>query len=274
MDLKLQGTPVLITGGSRGVGRALAVAFGREGAQIAICGRDEQGLAATADEVRRTGAQCLAIRADLSTGQECERVVNTVADQFGGLGVLVNNASNSVDKVPASLEGIDDEQVLQRVNGKVMAAVRCSRAAIPYLKQASHGRIINIGGTSARNVFRAGELPGSGSAMPQGLGNAALANFSKYLAEELVSGGVMVNIVHPHLIRTDRHPGRVRAKALELGITEEEAERVIAQRIPLGRLVEVDDVASLVLFLSSPLAGAITGQSIAVDCGASSSIYY
>ena len=274
MDFQLQGLPVLITGGSRGVGRALAILFGKEGARVAICGRDETGLATTAEEVRKHGSECLTIQTDLAIPEECDRVVRTTAESFSGLSILVNNASNSVDKTSASLEDIDDQQVLQRVNGKLMAAIRCSRAAIPYLKQARQGRVINIGGTSARNTLRGGGLPGSGSAMPQGLGNASLANFSKYLSEELISSGITVNIVHPHLIRTERHAGRVRAKALELGVSEAQAEQAIAAAIPLGRLIEVDDVASLVLFLASGYAGAITGQSIVIDGGVSNSICY
>ena len=142
------------------------------------------------------------------------------------------------------------------------------------MRRAGGGRIVHIGGSSARAVFRAGEVPGNGSGLPQGLGNAALANFSKHLADEVAGDRILVNVVHPHVTRTDRHPARVAARAAQRGITAEAAEAEIDWLFPLGRIVEVDDIAPLVVFLASKLAGAITGQAIAVDAGAARTIAY
>jgi len=272
VNLSLSSDSVLVTGGNRGLGRAIALAFAAEGARVAICGRDLAALEATAVELRALGAQCLAVRADLSQAGECERTVNAAAAAFGSLTVLVNNAAMSVDQIPAHLEDVTDMQAMERVNGKMMPALRCSRAAIAHMKRAGRGRIINIGGTSARNVFREGELPGKGSGLPQGLGNAAVSSLSKYLSEELVAYNIMVNVVHPHIVRTGRHTSRVQATARERGISEQEADAAIGARVPLGRIIEVDDIAPLVLFLASPLANAITGQSISIDGGASRTV--
>lgn len=274
MDMGLRDTSVLVTGGNRGIGRAIALAFAREGARVAICGRDSDALSKTRREVEAIGAQCVALQADLSREDSCAEVVQRSFQEFGALDVLVNNASLQVDATAGSLEEVTDEQALARVNGKLLLALRCSRAAIPYLRASGRGRIVLIGGTAARNAFRAGELPGKGSGLPQALGNAAIAAFSKHLSDELVGSGVLANVVHPHVVRTDRHASRVASKSLELGVSMAEAEKVMASNIPLGRLIEVDDISSLVVFLASKHASAITGQAIAVDGGASRSIVY
>jgi 3-oxoacyl-[acyl-carrier protein] reductase len=274
MDLKLRGAAVLVTGGSRGLGRDFALGFAEEGADVAICARDRAQLEATAAEIRAKGAKCVAIPANLFEGADCQRVVDETAAAFGRLDVLVNNASTSVDKTPKSLEDATDNQLMERFLGKTMAAIRCSRAALPHLRQAGGGRIVNIGGTAARTIFRPGELLSNASGLPQGLGNSSLANFTKYLAEEAAPYGVLVNIVHPHVTRTSRHAARLAARANELGIGEEEVEAQFITQIPLGRMIEASDVTPLVLFLSSPLAGATTGQSLSVDGGALRGVNY
>ncbi len=274
MDLQLSQACVLVTGGSRGIGRAIALAFAREGARVAICGRDAKALEAAARDLRAAGGHGVTLQADLEAPGGCEDVVARAAEAMGGLTVLVNNASGSVDHSPPKLQDITDHQALARINGKMALALRCSRASVPHMQKAGRGRIIHIGGTSARNVFRPGELPGKGSGLPQGLGNAALASFSKYLAEELLPSNILVNVVHPHVVRTDRHAERVRALVSERGLNETQAEAALGAMFPLGRVIEPDEVAHLVVFLASSRASAITGQAIAVDGGASRNILY
>ncbi|MFC1817406.1 SDR family oxidoreductase, partial [Thermodesulfobacteriota bacterium] len=128
------------------------------------------------------------------------------------------------------------------------------------------GRIICIGGLAARNPGKTG--------LPSGLGNAAVANFSKHLSDEVAADKILVNVVHPTFCKTDRYPARVADRAQERGISEAEAEASFAGMFPIGRVIEPADIAPLVLFLASPHAGAITGQSIAVDGGLSRSVIY
>ena len=123
-------------------------------------------------------------------------------------------------------------------------------------------------------MFRHGALPSTGSGLPQGLGNSALANLAKHLSEEVAADGIRVNVVHPHLTRTDRHASRVAHRARQLGVSEAEAEASIAAQFPIGRVVEPADIAPIVLLLASPLSDAITGQAIAVDGGALRGIAY
>jgi NAD(P)-dependent dehydrogenase (short-subunit alcohol dehydrogenase family) len=274
MDLLLSGSVVVVTGASQGIGFALARAFAREGARIAICSRTPARLEAAAEALRAEGASCLAIAADLTEPDACQRVIDAAAGHYGRLDVLVNNASSNVDRTPKSLEDATDAQLLERFLGKTMVAIKCSRAAVPHMRRAGGGRIVCIGGTAARSVFRGGERPSAGSGLPQGLGNSALANFVKHLSDEVAADQILVNIVHPHLTRTGRHPDRVARLAASLGITPAEAEARIAANFPIGRMVEPEDIAPLVLLLASRLSGAITGQSITVDGGALRGINY
>jgi NAD(P)-dependent dehydrogenase (short-subunit alcohol dehydrogenase family) len=268
MDLRLRNAVVLITGASRGLGREFAIAFADEGACVAICARDAAKLEEAAAAVRERGAECLALQADLLDGAACQRVVDETADHFGRLDALINNASASVDSTPKSIEVATDAQVMARINGKMLVAVRCARAALPHMRKAGGGRIVNIGGTAARTVFRRGDMPSEGSGLAQGLGNSSLANFTKYLSEEVAADGIVVNTIHPHLIRTGRHHQRVAWLAKQSNISEAEAEAQMAAQIPIGRNLEISDVTPLVLLLASPLSAATTGQAIAVDGGA------
>jgi NAD(P)-dependent dehydrogenase (short-subunit alcohol dehydrogenase family) len=274
MDLKLRGAVVLITGASRGLGREFALAFAEEGARVAICARDAVKLEDVAAAARARGAECLTIEADLLEGPACQRVIDETAAHFGRLDVLVNNASATVDSTPKSIEVATDAQIMARVNGKMLVAVRCARAALPYMRKAGGGRIVNIGGTAARTTFRPGDLPSEGSGLAQGLGNSSLANFTKYLADEVATHQIAVNTIHPHLIRTDRHAQRVTWQAKRYGVSEKEAEAQIAALNPIGRVLEPADVTPLVLLLASPLSAATTGQAIAVDGGALRGVTY
>lgn len=274
MDLGLRGKSVLITGGSRGIGFALAQGFAREGARVAICARDQVRLEQAAAEIRASGAECIAIRADLFNPEDCANAVEQTVAAFGGLDVLVNNASTNVDKVPKSLEEATDAQVTERFQGKTMAAIRCTRAALAHLRVSGAGRVVCIGGMAARAVQRGAERPSAGSGLAQGLGNAALANFVKYLAEEAAADGIVANIVHPGLTRTDRHGARMARRAAERNVSVADVEAETASHVPIGRIVEPGDIVPLVLLLASPLAAGITGQAIAVDGGAGRGIQY
>lgn len=263
MDLDLKAKSVLVTGGNRGIGLAIALAFAKEGANVAICARDSAALADAKAKISATGVKANAVSVDLFTAAGCSAAVASAVDAFGGLDVLVNNASTAVS---GNIETLDDERLMERLNGKTLAAMRCCRAALPHLRKSVRGRVICIGGTAARNA--------GATALPSALGNSALIAFVKQFSTTVAAAGITANILHPPFTKTDRYPARRQALAKQLGISEAEAEAKFTAEFPIGRIVDPSDIAPMVLFLSSPHASAITGQSIAIDGGSTPGIFY
>ncbi len=263
MDLGLKGKAVVVTGGNRGIGRGIALAFAGEGANVAIVGRDKDALATVRGEIEALGVKSLDIAADLFTAQGCSRAVDETAAAFGGLDVLVNNASTAVS---GQLESLSDDQLMERLNGKTLAYMRCCRAALPWLRKAGAGRVICIGGLAARATSKA--------SLPSGLGNSAITNFVKHFSNDVAADGITVNVVHPPFTKTDRYPARLEARTKERGLSLEEAEATFVAGFPIGRLIEPADIAPMVLFFASLHAEAITGQAIAIDGGSSPGVFY
>ncbi|SEK09063.1 Putative ketoacyl reductase [Marinovum algicola] len=252
-----------MTGGNRGIGLAIALGFASEGARVAICGRDREALASAGRAIEECGGTSWTVEADLFTADGCEHAIASVEERFGALDVLVNNASTNVG---GRLEELTDEKLVERFMGKTLASMRLARAALPHLRRSGRGRVICIGGTSARVAHR--------EALPQGLGNSALANFAKNFSADVAPDGITVNVVHPPFTKSDRYPARLEARAKERGISMEEAEASFIADFPIGRLVEPADIAPMVLFLASAHASAVTGQTIAVDGGSSPVVVY
>lgn len=263
MKLDLEGKSVLVTGGNRGIGLAIALAFAEEGANVAICGRDREALKNAEAKIAAKGVKAKAVAVDLFTADGCSEAVQAPVDTFGGLDILVNNASTSVS---GNLETLDDDGLMERLQGKTLAYMRCCRAALSPLRKSGHGRIICIGGSAARY---AGE-----TALPSALGNSAIVAFIKQFSSIVAAEGITANTVHPPFTKTDRYPARRAARAKQLGISEEAADASFAAEFPIGRIVEPSDIAPMVLFLASSHASAITGQSIAIDGGSTPGIHY
>src|SRR5258705_4681635 len=150
MDLELEGKVFLITGGSRGIGQQIAIDAAAEGARVAICGRNRTALTQAAEKLRASGAEVVAISTDLSQPGSPARLVERTVKALGRIDVLVNNASADVAHVPALSAGGGDEDLLSRISGKLIPAIRCSRAAIGHMRRAGGCRIIMICGTAAR----------------------------------------------------------------------------------------------------------------------------
>src|SRR3989441_1436423 len=218
MDFGLQGKHALVTGGSLGIGKAIALELAREGVDVAIVARTKDRLQATARGVEaKTGRRVLPLVADVTSKEQVDRAVAQTADRLGGLHILVNSGSPPGGSASATgpIETVVDEDLLHDFNVKYVGALRCARAAIPYLKQQGWGRIINISGTNARN---AGHLSG-------GARNGSLVPFTKTLAVQLGRYGITVNCIHPGTTRTERTPRLLAPRAAERGISADDVEK-------------------------------------------------
>ena len=272
MDFGLTGKRALVTGGSLGIGKAIALELAREGVDVAIVARTKDRLEAAARELEgQTGRRVLPLVADVTSREQVDRAVAQAADRLGGLHILVNSGSPPGGSATATgpIETIVDEDLLQDFNVKYVGALRCARAVIPYMKEQRWGRIINISGTNARN---AGNLSG-------GARNTSLVHLSKTLALQVGKYGITVNCVHPGITRTERTPRLLAARAKELGIAPEEVERRdYAEDSPrgnaIGRMVDATEVAYVTVFLASDKAWAVSGELIVATGGAGRAVYY
>ena len=264
MDLSLEGKIAIVTGGSKGIGRTTALALAQEGVDVAICARGMEDLEDAAADIRaKTGRRVVAVRADTGVPDDISNLVAVTVAELGGVDILVNNAVNST---AAPFMELADEDWLNHINVKVMGYVRCSRAVIPHMQARGGGRIINIGGMAARS---ASSLTNS-----NGVTNSAVSNIAKNLSDQVAKDGILVNCIHPGTTRTPRQTMMLERQAKDGNISMDEAERRAVAQIPIGRMVEPEDIADLVLFLVSDRAGAITGQTIAVEGGAGRGIHY
>src|SRR6266702_3091655 len=261
-----------VSGGSRGLGKAIALELAREGADVAIVARSKGPLEEAARELAaETGRRVIPIAADVTSKEQVDRMVADAAQQLGGLHILVNSGSPPGGSATATgpIETIVDEDLLHDFNVKYVGALRCARAAIPHLKAQKWGRIINISGTNARN---AGNLSG-------GARNTSLVHFTKTLAVQLGRFGITVNCIHPGITRTERTPRLLAARAAELHIAPQEVERRdYADDSPrgnaIGRMVDAAEVADVAVFMASDRAWGVTCELVVATGGAGKAVYY
>ena len=272
MDLGLKGKHAIVTGGSQGIGKAIARELAREGVDVAIVARKKEALEAAARELSaESGGRVIAIPADVTSTEQVEAMIAEADRQLGGLHILVNSGSSPGGSASAigPIESVNEEDLIHDFNVKYVGALRCARAIIPRLKKQGWGRIINVSGTNARN---AGNLSG-------GARNASLVHFTKTLAVQLGRFGITVNCIHPGTTRTERTPRLMATRAAELNVTPEEAEkRTYAPDSPRGnaicRMVDASEVAQVAVFLASDKSWAICGELIVATGGAGKSVYY
>jgi 3-oxoacyl-[acyl-carrier protein] reductase len=254
VELGLKGKVAVVTGGSEGIGRATALRLAQEGAHVALCARRKEPLDAVASEIQKFGVQGLAITADMSQAAEIERFMKAVVDRFGRIDILVNNAGTS--KRGAFLELSDDEWSAD-LELKVFGAIRCSRLAIPHMKKNGGGRIVNITISSAKQ-------PGAQS-YPTSVSRAAGLAITKALSKEFAADNILVNTVCIGKIKSGQHERRYKRE----GRTAEQYYAEAAKDIPMKRVGEAEEVATVIAFLVSSAASYVTGSSINLDGGIS-----
>ena len=265
MNLDLSRRSVLVAGGSGGIGAIVAQEFAREGADVMIAARNRDRLEQTEAQIASTtGVTINVAEMDITQAESVNAVVKSILDRTGRIDAVVNSAVDVVGGLPGAPSEMDVEGLGSAFDVKVLGILRVMQAALPAMKSAGYGRVIGIGGASARQI-------GAASASVR---NSALAALCKNIATEVGPNGITVNIIHPGAVLTDRNRGRVEAEQQRGGGTFEEAEARVARDIPLGRMIYPGDIASLALFLASPISAAITGQTIAVDGGSTRAITY
>jgi len=244
-----KGRRVVITGGSRGIGRSIALEFAKAGADVSICARGEKGLAAAKKEIETQGVRCHAGRCDLADGDAIARYIADAAKALGGVDILVNNASGY---------GVSEEAEANWaacIAVDLMATVRASRAAQPFIEKSRAGSIVNISSISGQHA--------TVSDPAYGAVKAALIQFTTTQASALAAKGIRVNCVAPWSIEfAEGYWDQVKKN------DRATYDRVKAG-IPFGRHGHPEEVAYAVLFLASPLASWITGQTIVTDGGQS-----
>jgi 3-oxoacyl-[acyl-carrier protein] reductase len=266
MDLGLKDKVVLITGASKGIGKAIAQEFATEGAKVALSARGAEELERAAAEIRQAGGTALAIAADATNAADVKRMVDETVARFGTVHVLVNNAGGIGSF--ASFEELTDADWLAILDLNIMSAVRATRAVIPQMKRQRWGRIINI--SSESGIQPDPMMPHYNAS------KAALNNLTKSLSKAYAKDGILVNTVSPAFIMTPLVEEMLDNLAKQKGVSREQAEReflaVNRPHIELKRAGRGDEVASAVVYLASEKASYITGTNLRVDGGSVASV--
>ena len=255
MNLNLASKTALITAGSKGMGRAIALAFARESMNVAIAARGNEALDATAADVRALGAEVLAIEGDVSKGDDIQKMVGETVERFGGIDALVANAGGRAAK---TFDLTNDADWRAAVDLNRLSVVRLIRASLPHLEE-RRGNVITIESISVKQPVPRLILSNAV--------RAAVIGLVKTLADEVGPKGVRLNNILPGMIMTDRARSLAQTRASAEGITPEQVISETSKAIPLRRYGDPEEIANLAVFLASDAASYITGTSILCDGG-------
>jgi 3-oxoacyl-[acyl-carrier protein] reductase len=250
MDLQLKGKTALVTGGSEGIGKGIALALAKEGVDVAICARRKEPLQAAANEIAKaTGRNIVAIAADLTKDADARSFVEQGHKALGRVDIMVNNAGSAPGGVIEHMSEADWEKGLQL---KFMGYVRCLRYVLPIMVKQGGGRVVNLIGNDGVKPSYWEIVPGAANAAGQNLTLSLAGQYGKH---------------NPGPVRTERWAGLVDAMARDMKIPREQADKLAPASIPLGRIAEVEECANLVTMLASPLMHMVNGTMIEIDGG-------
>ena len=257
MELGLEGKVAIVTGGSSGIGKAIALTLATEGAQVATCARGPKKLQEAVKEIQKaTGKELLAIPADTRNAEDIKSFVGQVLQRHGRVDILVNNAGIST---AGSIESLPDDIWQDNINAKVFGFMHFIREVLPVMRQQKWGRIINIAGIMGKNP-----LPMSAAT---GAVNAATLNLTKSTSDYIAKDNILVNAVCPGLITTPLTKNLAEKIAAAQGISIEDARKTLTQHVPMGRPGQPEEIANMVAFLASERASYVSGTAINVDGG-------
>ena len=260
MDLELRDRVAVITGGSEGIGRAAAARMCAEGAHVVICARRQDVLEEAADAIRAAGTGTVTpVVADVTRAEDVRRLFREAVAAHGGVDILVNNAGTAA---AARFEDVDDETWYADLELKLFGAIRCSREAIPLMKQRGGGRIVNL-------TTPGGKAPPAGT-LPTSVSRSAGISLTKVLSQEHAADNILVNAVCIGLVKSGQHERRYEERRRgEPALTREQFYEQVAAGVPLGRVGEAEEAADVIAFLASARASYVTGVAINVDGGSS-----
>jgi 3-oxoacyl-[acyl-carrier protein] reductase len=262
MELGLKGKRAIVMAASRGLGYASALGLAREGCRLIICSRDQARIEAAAAAIKKeTGADVTALVADVSSGSEAKRLVDAAVSAYGGLEIVVHNAGG-----PPAGETLQmtDEQWQKAFEQNLLSFTRMVGAAAPEMKKAGYGRVLTIASSSIKQ-------PIPNLALSNAL-RAGVWGIAKTLSRELAPQGILVNVIAPGRIDTERIAELDAANAQKSGKSVEDVRKASVGSIPLGRLGRPEELANLVVFLASEKGSYITGQAITVDGAAGNAL--
>ncbi len=264
MDLGINGKVAIVTGGSVGIGKETARKLAANGVSVIIAARTLSTLEDTARQIRKdTGGTILALPVDTTSSRSVQDLVSEAARRFGSIDILVNCAATPGGLVRNNLAEADEDALLLDLNTKLVGYFRMCKACAPYMRAAHWGRIVNVGGLTARCTEAL-----------SGMRNTALVHLTKTLSDQLGPDGITVNIIHPGVTRTEHVEAWFSEMAKSEGTTVEAIiQREAANPAALRRMLEPEEVADCIVFLASQRASGLTGESIAVDGGLSRAVY-
>jgi 3-oxoacyl-[acyl-carrier protein] reductase len=262
MELGLKGKRAIVMAASRGLGYASALGLAREGCKLIVCSRDQARIEAAAAAIKKeTGAEVKALVADVSSASEAKRLVDAAVSAYGGLEIVVHNAGG-----PPAGETLQmtEEQWQKAFEQNLLSFTRIVGAAAPEMKKAGYGRVLTIASSSIKQ-------PIPNLALSNAL-RAGVWGIAKTLSRELAPQGILVNVIAPGRIDTERIAELDQANAQKSGKSVEDVRKASIGGIPLGRLGRPEELANLVVFLASQAGSYITGQAITVDGAAGTAL--
>jgi len=265
MDLQLQGKRAIVSGGSRGIGKAIARQLAKEGCDVALGARSEGPLQEAAGEIaKESGRRVVPIVCDTMDPESIKHFVAKAAEELGGIDIVINAAAR-VGGTRGDIEAVAVPEIMRDFEEKVIGYIRVAREAVPHLKRSGWGRIINISGGAGRSP---------GTAISGGVRNAGVVVMTKSLANALGPHGINVNAIYPGTTVTEATYTNLADQAARENTTVDAILAAQAERSLIKHLVTADDIAHVVTFLCSPLSVSITGEAIAVNGGGSADIHF
>jgi len=255
--MKLKDKVAIITGGGRGIGREIALAFAREGADVVVSGRQRDVLEQTANEIEGFGGRPVVSVTDVGDEFQVIKMVETANESFGRIDILVNNAGIAGPTSPLSNLSRESWDEVMRVN--LTSAFLCARAVIPQMVEQRSGKIINISSVAGKMAYAL--------RTPYAASKWGMLGLSASLAQELGSHNIQVNAICPGPTSGDRMTAVIKGRATELGISVEEMERTYVEGTALKRMVDPTHIAAAVVFLCSDAGNSITGEALEISGG-------